>query len=309
MADPNLPASLALAAMLDALDDLLSPLVLPGPPPPPALPVPGLSLVSVTERQVGIGNRRGTDLAGPFAVLALKGVRLNAVVRYQYWAETPAGVDTLVSDLQARVAAADAQLRALGFLRVEAASTSLADFVADLNFWRRTADYRVLFEFNYQDADGAESLIARIPIDINSAFNEHTSVTDEMARWDVEGAPALVTRRRRTSTFRVAALTVLAFLPVGFDGDEVTIEAEVGGAARQRTFPTARDFVNAFALESAPVTLGANVYRAGRMEFPNADFPDPINLSADRDFFRVRYGADELDAGAVVYLRVLSGTG
>jgi len=307
MSTPNTIINQAVTAMLAVLDDYLTPILPPGPPPPPQpqLPAPGLSLVSVTERTVGLGNRRGTDLLGPFAVLALKGARLEAVVRYQFWATGPGEVDTLISQLHARLTGDAAQLRIEGFLNVAADATTSSDFLADLNFWRRTADFRVLFEFRYQDADGAESVLARIPIEIDSEFPDSTSVSDNMARWDDVAAPELVVRRGRTRTFRVNALTVLAFLPAGWDGVAVTVTAATGGATVQQVFANVRNFLNAFALETETVLLGGQPYQAGRMEFPNTNFTSPVVLSGDEDVFRVSYGAAQFDEAAVIYLRVL----
>ena len=301
-----------LDAMLDALRGFLTPIVPPGPPPPNPLPAPGLSVVTVTERPVGLGNRRGTDLLGPFAVLSLKGVRLEAVVRFQYWGSDPSEADLLVTDLQGRVAAAAATLRASGFLLIESAGATLAEHGNPIDAWRSTTDYRILYEFRYQDADGAESVISRIPIEIDSNFPDETSVSDDMVRWDDAAAPALVVRRKRTSVFRVAALSILAFLPVAWDGDGVTIRVTIAGTTHEQTFATVRDFVNAFALETEVVALGANTYLAGRMEFPraNSNLNFPVLLSGDTDTFRVSYQEPvekpKFNSEAVVYLRALA---
>jgi hypothetical protein len=307
--------------MLDVLDDFLS-VVLPpppGPPPPPppsSLPARSLSLVSVTERTVGLGNRRGTDTVGPFAVLALKGVRLEAIVRYQFWGTGPAETDALVSALQGQLGAASTQLRTRGFLHIAAENSSLAEHVASLGFWRRTADYRVLFEFHYQDADGAESLIARIPIDIDSTFKDSTSVTDEMTRWDDVEAPELFVRRKRARTLTVNELTLLAHLPDGWNGKPVTMTVIIEGATTAHIFTSAREFTDAFTPEpeAGPVMLGGKDYREGSMKFPNPIFPFSITLSGDEDVFSITYNAPKfandsdvnIPSEAVVYLRVLS---
>lgn len=336
MSTPNPAIEQALAKMLSALSGFLSP-VLPLPPgpqppqPPPNLPDASLSLVSVTERTVGLGNRRGTDAVGPFGVLSLKGVRLETVVRYQFWGGEPADADQLISALQTQLSASSAQLRTEGFLRVEALNTSLAEHVAALNFWRRTADFQVLFEFRYQDADEAESLIARIPIKIDSVFTDETSVTDDLARWDDEEAPALTVRRKRERTSRVTALTFLAHVPPpppGWVSKKVSMTLDLAGvtSAEQtlQTFNTLQDFLNAFTpetvTETEPVMLGGKAYKAGRLEFPNEalNFPAVV-LSGERDVFRVNYDAPtqkprfaigpdsdtQIESGAIVYLRAL----
>lgn len=307
MSDPSFSTGRVLTAMLDALDDFLRPPV-GSPPPGSTLPPPGLSVVSVSERTVGIGNRRGTDFVGPFAVLSLKGVRLEAVVRFQYWAADPAGADALLTGLHGRLAAGAGVLRTAGFLQVTAAGASPAELLETA--WRVTADYRVLYEFRYQDADGAESLLSRIPIDIGNerAPNVTTTVSDDMVRWDDGGAPALVVRRRRAHAFRLDALSLLAFLPAGWDGVRVVMELTPPSPAQPpRFFNTVRDFVAAFTAEPEVVVLGGNTYVAGRMQFPNPLFSAPILLSGDADTFQVRYLApgSRFDSAAVVYLRAL----
>src|SRR5262245_14564136 len=84
----------AMAALSDALDDFL-----PALPPGSPLPPPTVSLSSVNERGVGLGNRVGQDLRGSFGVATLKGVRLDAVARYQLWADTPGDVEAVSQTL------------------------------------------------------------------------------------------------------------------------------------------------------------------------------------------------------------------
>jgi hypothetical protein len=259
---------------------------------------------------VGLGNRRGTDLVGPFAVLSLKGARLEAVVRYQFWATEPAAADALVTDLHGRLAAAASDLRAAGFLQVTGAGAAQAEPVDTISAWRATADYRVLYEFRYQDADGAESVLSRIPIRVEGEVPQHiiTTVSDDMVRWDDEAAPDLVVRRKRARFFRLDALSLLSFLPTGWDGDGVLRELTPPRATHPpRTFATVRDFVAAFTIEPEVVLFGGNTYVAGRLQFPNAFFPVPIQLSGDTDMFKVSYqaSASKFDSTAVVYLRAL----
>lgn len=295
------PMQQAIDAMLETLESYI-------PPPEPAstLPAHSVSVESVTERAVGIGERRGTETRGGFPILALKGVRLDAVARFQFWGSGPSGVDSLTEDLQNNIGAAADSLRASGFLRLSRATTSLAEHIAALNAWRKAADYRVLYEFNYEEPDGAESLIARIPIDIDSAFGESMLITDEMVRWDDVEAPALEVQGSVGRPFRVGSLSILAFLPDGWDGGVVTISALVGGVLRERAFASVRAFRDAFDLEpeTEQVALGGNPYRAGRMQFPNADFPDPIILARNGDLFRIRYAVPAFDSDAVLYLRL-----
>jgi hypothetical protein len=306
------PVEQALNSMVDLLRGFL-PVILPPqpgdpPPPDPPPPAPSLSIVTVSEQAVGLSNRRGTEMRGAFPAVALKGVRLDALIRFQLWATEPGNADRLISELQARLQGASPDLRAAGFLKVGGEQTSLAEEIASLNAWRKTFDYRVLYEFHYRDDDEANSLIARIPIAINGEFNEFTLVTDEMVRWDKEDAPDLRIIGRRRPT-RVRAVSILAFLPATWDGDKVSISVSMGGNVRDKKFATVREFVQSFTLEPETpgrplVVLGGNKYVAGEIGFPNADFPDPVILGAG-DVFEITYASPKFDSEAVVYLKVL----
>jgi hypothetical protein len=310
--------------MLDDLQKYLE----PGEPNP--LPAPAVSVVSATERTVGLGHRRGTEPCGSFAIVALKGGRLDAVVRFQCWASDPEGVDLKIKALHERLLQARDTLWvprprdgwSTRFLRLAAEGASLAEHIPSLNAWRKTADYRALYEFHYEDADGAESLIARIPIAIDDEYGESTVVTDEMVRWDSWKAPTLEVHGGVRHVFHVGALSILAYLPDGWNGKGVTVSVSVGGIVRTQPFESVRQFRDAFDLEKEEgeeeklkmVTLGTKPYVAGRMVFPNTDFPDPIVLKGGEDVFRVRYAdpdegfrsEDGEETDAVVYLRVLS---
>ncbi|HEV3469721.1 MAG TPA: hypothetical protein VG148_10400 [Pyrinomonadaceae bacterium] len=297
MASPSLDQ--VVAAMMDTLDDFF-------PPAPAGPPPPGVSLVSVTEKQVGLGGLRGLETRSPFSTSLLRGVRLDAVVRFQVWGDTPAAADDLMTQQHALLLAAKEQLKVAGFLTVAAQSTSLVNFVGALNFWRKFADYHVLYEFAFQDSGDAGGLIARIPVGIDSVYNEQTVVTDETVRWGDVEAPDLEVRAGVARPFRVRALYVLASLPAGWDGDGVTVSSSVGGVPQQRGFASVRDFFNALTPEPGTVELGGAVFSAGRLAFPNADFPAPILLARGGDLFRVVYAAPPLNhADAVVYLRAL----
>ncbi len=296
----------ALANILTILEDYLLAVVADHLPAlPGSLPQPSVSATGVTERPLAIGNWRGMEPRGSFSAQALKGGRLEVGVRFQLWTTDPGDADLGIQKLQERLLAARDDLWATGFLRLTAKKTSLAEYVESLPAWRKTADYQVLYEFHYRDTD-AESLIARILIDINSQYGESTIVTDEMVRWDDLAAPALEVRSGVDRPFRVGTLFMLAFLPDGWDGSEVTVSASTGGTALEHTFPSMRAFFEAFTLETGTVELGVNSYRAGSLVFPNVNFPDPIMLKGGDDIFRISYAASAFDNNAVVYLRVLS---
>lgn len=295
------PMQRAIEALLEVLQDQL-----PAAPPAP-LPAHSVSIVSVTERAVGIGDRRGTEVRAAFPLLALKGIRLDTVARFQLWAAEPANLDSMIDALHASLGGSSTELRTRGFLQLAAVTTSLAENIQLLNAWRKTADYRILFEFNYEEVDGAESLIARIPVSINDVFGESMLITDEMVRWDDVEAASLEVRGGARRPFEVKSVSILAFLPDGWDGDGVTISTQVGGVVRDLSFPSVRAFRDSFDLEpeTESVTLGENLYRAGHLDFPNPDFPDPVILSRGGDLFRISYSAPSFDSEAVVYLRVL----
>lgn len=296
------------------------------PSPEPPLPDPGVSVVRVTEKTVGLGNHRGMDRRGSFAVVALKGGRLEVVVRFQIWSSEPGGVDTAIEQLHERLLNAMDELWADGFLRVAAEKTSLAEYVASLNAWRKTADYGVLYEFQYQDTDGAKSLIARIPIDIDSEYNVSTTVTDEMIRWDNETASPLVVR----GNFNVGRISALAFVsgtpPTGtislmrtFDGaigpptsyptlaDFLTAVAGPDAPERhgQLTFSSLTDFLDAFSSVGDPITLGdwnedgvPDEYEPRVLNLQPA-----IHLQDKADRLELMYQNNTFDQVAVVYLR------
>lgn len=300
-----------------ALEDMLAVLSPFLPEPSPPLPAPSVTVVSMTERALAVGNRRGTERRGSFAVVELRGGRLEAVVRFQLWGSDPVALDAEAEALHGRLLAARDELWAAGILRMVAEETSPAEHISSLNAWRKTTDYGLLYEFHYSDTDGAESLITRIPIEVDSEYAESTVVTDEMVRWDNQAAPTLEMRGGVRRVFRVGALSILAFLPEGWDGNAVTLSASVGGVAHERTFASVRGFRDAFDLEQVggqlrTVELGGNPYLAGRMVFPNADFPDPIVLKGGEDIFRISYADERFlsentsEIDSVVYLQVLS---
>ena len=215
------------------------------------LPEPSVSALRVDERALALGNRRGLERRGSFAVVELKGGRLDAVVRFQFLADEPSAVDSAVQDLQRSLLRARDALWTAGFLRITAEGTSPAEHLPALTRWRKTTDYRVLYEYHYWDTDGAESIIARIPIhsdleELDSLPRETTTVTDEIVRWDREGAPALQVAALAGSRLRVAGLAILVYLPAGWTGTEVTLARLDRTSKRTPTlYPTLAEFLAA----------------------------------------------------------------
>jgi len=231
--------SQALAAMLGVLDDYLPNAV-------GALPKPSVSVASAEERTVGVGNRRGAERRGAFGVVELKGLRLDALVRFQLWATTPDEAETAWTALNAKLLADREKLQIAGFLRFALASASAVEPMLSASLWRKYSDYHVLFEYRYHDSDGAESLIARIPIHSdpearNSPQRETTTVTDEMVRWDNEAAPRLIVRGRLT----IGNLSALAFVPATAPAGTVILKRTFDGAVGAlASFSTLEDFLN-----------------------------------------------------------------
>lgn len=238
--DPS-PISRALDAMLQVLERYVVPPILE-PAPPPPLPPANVLLASVTERTVGLGGRVGTDLRGPFTVAELKGLRVDAVVRFELWGHTPTEVGTIVEELINRLLGDREALRSEGFLQIELKNTGLSENIFAEDAWRQIVEFNALFEFPYLDTDDAASLISRIPIDIDSEFNESTTVVDEMARWDNEASLALELR----GPLNVGALTALAFIsgltPTGTVRITRTFDDATGPPA---SHPTLASFVTA----------------------------------------------------------------
>jgi hypothetical protein len=323
-ADPPLAAK-ALGAMLAVLDHYV-------PPSAGGLPASSLALVSVTARTVGLGDRVGNDTRPGFGVAALKGIRVDAVVRYQLWAAMPADVDTASRLLVTTLLGDRAALQAQGILRLSLVSAGSSEDVPTLPAWRQNAEFRVLYEFPYVDSDGAPSVIARIPITLDSEYDEATVVTDEMARWDDEAAPTL-TLRGRSSIGRVSALV---FIPGTTPSGMVTVTRTFDGApgptpihpdlptflaaitdpdrpARegQVAFASLDAFLAAFAGAGGDVTLKGpdendpvTIYRSLSLTIEPA-----LTLSSPADRLEIAHGQPiagqppPLDQAAVVYLR------
>lgn len=306
----------AAGSLNDVVGDLLALLDDFFPPAPGgSLPDPTVQVVASTQREVGLGRWRGTETAANFAVIALKGVQLDAIVRYQLWASDPNGVSSAVSGLQRAVLGARETLRGSGVLDLSAHEMGVPTFESGVSGWYVTANFRVLFEYRYQDDDGADSVIARIPIDVDpersgSPDREHLEVTDAMVRWDAIDAPDLLLRTGG-DMLQVGHLSVLALLPplpadptdpTAWHGAPVVLAVQQGGARRRQVFATVRAFADAFSSD-AQVQLGTDIYVSGTLGFPMTGLPGPIALTRAGDFLQVTYTAAAFDNGAVLYLR------
>lgn len=293
-----------------------------------SLPAPSISIFSLQERTVGLGNRLGKETRNALSITELKGGRLDAVVCFQLWAYTPEAVDLALDQLHGRLLAAKDKLRAKGFLRLAAEETLLEEYVSTLNAWRKTTKYRVLYEFRYSDTDGAESLIAQIPIGIDGEYGESTTVTDRMVRWDNQTAPLLVLR----GCFAVVRLSSLAFIPGSAPSGTVTLTRTFDGASGtptsyptlqsflavvagsnpaerhgQFTFSTLSDFLTAFDLGGDPIELGDwdEDFVPDHYESKTLTFEPAILLPTEADRLEINYQNTSFDRVAVFYLRAL----
>jgi hypothetical protein len=248
----------------------------------------------------------------------LKGGRLDAVARFELWAAQPGAVEQAIQDLIARLLADREMLWTVGFLRIALEATSSSENVPAIPAWRQTADVRVLYEFHFEDSDESQGLIARIPIHVNSTYNELTTVTDEMTRWDNQAAPSLEVRGPAT----ISALSALVFVAGAAPGGTVTLTrtfdgasgppaqfatlaaflAAVSGANPQRNaqlvFASWNSFMAIFAPSGTPVTLGADSYSPLQAALSPA-----IALPGFDDALGIKYQRTALEVNAVAYLR------
>jgi hypothetical protein len=324
----GVPYGAALTQMLALLDDFV-------PPGSPPLPDAALSVASLSERAVGLGGLRGLEFRDRFQTAELKAVRLDALVRYELWGDSPAAAAQAAGGVGAGLLGARTDLGRNGVLKLALESVDPPDFAASADAWRVAANYRVLYEFPYQDAEGAESIIARIPVDLepedpSAAPTEQMLLTDELARWDDDAAPALVVR----GPFAVGALHTLTHVSGAPPTGTVTLARTFDGATADDLAlpPTLDGFVDA--------VTGASPARNARLSFASLDAflaelgpagdpvvlgdwdedgaPDvflprslailpPLHLPAGTDRFEISYGDAALDRPAVAYLRATRG--
>jgi hypothetical protein len=329
---PRMGALMAAPPMTDVVADMLSVLEARLPPPAPPLPDANVTLERVRKRLVGLGGLRGTEATAPIGLLTLRGGRLDARVRFQLWSSTPAGVDDAVVAIQGTMLEYNEQLRLDGFLKIVASDTTLAEHEPSLNAWRKTASYDVLYEFQYRDSDDAPSLIARIPINTDpeepdSPARETETVTDEMVRWDDEGAPPLVV----AGPSDVGRVDVIAFVPGTAPGGSITLLRTTQGAAGPPSHhPDIPTFLAAVAGDepaetSADVTLSPTALLAALTPHGDSielgDWDEDavldtydgfrlglipvVHLPRPTDRFEIAYSdPDGLDEQAVLYVRV-----
>lgn len=300
-----------------------------------SLPPAGVVALSVQERLLGLGNQRGAERRGNFAAAVLKGGRLEGIARFELWGSTPGEVDTRANSLQGALLAAKDALWSAGFLKLGAAGATSAEHLQPPNAWRRSVDYSFLYEYHYQDSDGAESLLARIPIhsdleELGSLVRETGVVSDRMIRWDDLAAPVLEFAASASAGLRIDGLASLATLPGGWTGSAVTLARLSRASAlpptsypdlaaflaavnhqvspdrhAQVSFATVAAFLAVFSSAGASLELG-DWDEDGTLDLyepKSLAFTPPVQLASADDLFRLSYQDPALDAKAVIYLR------
>jgi hypothetical protein len=326
--------------MLRTLDDYL-------PPPTDRLPDPSAWVTSVSEHPVGLGNYRGSETRNTFAPIELKGTRLDALVRFVLWAKDPSQAEAAAVELDRELLGDHRTLWGAGFLRLGVEASPPAEHVPAVRAWRKQVDYRVLYEYRYQDLEAATGLIVRIPIDSileepDSPDREANVISDEIVRWGYEDvAEPLVVRGR----LAVVALTAMDFVPGPAPTGEVVLTRTFDGAAGSPTvYHSLRPFLSAvthpdtpdrhaqLTFTSLPAFLNAIQQESPGQNLPQVPLGDqgvdgqpdlfnsrlreidpPLQLPSPADRLEIAYQdatthlAAKFDQMAVVYLRVRRG--
>lgn len=211
----------AVAGMLSHLTSFLPVAV-------PPVPQSTLALVEAAERPVGVGAFSGNVERGPLAVLGMRGGRVEGRVRFDLHAATPGDAAAAALLLQQKVR--DARLDTLkpwmrDFVVLEPAGGDPAALLAP-DHWRQGVEYRVLYEFRYEDPEDAGGLIVRIPVEVRGEQHEDALVTRDLTRWSAVDAPPLRARGARA----IGTLTALAFEGPAFPAGPVTLAVTTEGA-------------------------------------------------------------------------------
>ncbi len=294
------------------------------------VPTNNIVLTSFTSLPLAVGNLRGIAPRGPFAAVELKGGRLDATARFQVWAEQASQANNLLTALQGHLLAARKDLWGSRILRMSLREATPAVLDSASDAWNASADYRVLFEYYLADLDGAQSLITRIPVNMDpeerdSLMRETLTITGSVVRWDNETAQALLLR----GPLRLRGLSVLDFLPGDMPTTGVTLlrsHARAGGppvdavdlpaflsaAAVRHSHVRLRlnslsDFLNLFSDTGETMSMG-NWDEATGDTHPDeyhvrlSTFPSPLNLPIYRDTFQITLTGEALDQTGIVYL-------
>ena len=332
MANASAPYGAALTGMLALLDRFVPA------PAAPALPKHAISVAGLSERAAGIGDLRGLEFRNGMAVGELKAVRLEALVRYDLWGDSPGSATDAATSVGTGLLGARSELAGQGVLRLHLETVEQPNFAGALNAWRAAALYRVLYEFPYRET-GDEGLIAKIQIELEPeegdlAPPEETVVTDDLTRWENLAAPPLVVR----GPFGVGELDVLSWVAAQPPSAPVSITRTFDGApGAPPVFDSANMSLDGFleliagpapamrhgtlvfaALASFLDAIGAAGFATALGDWDQDGVADlyvprtrtvlpPVVLPTRGDRFEITYGGAALDQPAVVYLRATRG--
>ncbi len=111
------------------------------------LPAPCIAITHLTARSHNDANWYKTGYCSPFGPLPSPKNCLEAIVRFQFWANELDEVDAAVATLHQRLFAARHNLRVIGFVHVSIQGTTLAERARFPKTWRKTTDYKILCTF------------------------------------------------------------------------------------------------------------------------------------------------------------------
>ena len=283
------------------------------------MPPNSLSVVELEPRSLGLGGRRGMYQVAGMDVAELRGGWLKTVIRFDLWGPNLNTVNILAVTLQSRLLESSLTLRQGGVLQIKLAGASDGPSTSPPNSWRKSLDYSVLYEYHYQDADGAAGLIARIPIHVGidtlPGEFEITEVSDWMVLWDNQGAPTLEIAPTPRGQATILSLTTAAYLPGPDPTGQVTQVVVRNGGTTTTNFDSISAFIGSFALDSNPLTLvypPAPLNPGETQEFHDFEvgelrFDPPIVLKGGGDLLRISFSETSfpVDNPSQVYLRAL----
>jgi len=281
------------------------------PAPGNGLPNSAVSVVSVVERTLGIGNRRGYKQRGPLMVAELRGGRLEAVVRFQMWGSQSGDAENAGTTLQQALLNARDDLWEKGFLRVTIQGGPLAELQDNPAAWRKTLDCLILYEYIFTDDEAARGLITRISADLG----EHNSVDtngqptqpmvitlSEFGLWNDQSAPEITLTRRGT----VNGIYALVSLPTTWTGSGLTLSSTIGGQPWSKSYISVAEFISKFTPDGDVVMLDGKPFQGLNLDFSLPDFPTPVLLGGGGDIFRISHSSQQLDnINAALYLKLL----
>ncbi len=318
------PQSRPLAKLIRDLEELSGKVL--GVPQEPLSPSPtyqllpepssGLSLVRVERQPVGLGHQVGGHGSGPTALVPMLGDRLQAVVRFEVWGATNRDVDLAIDDLHRVLLVLKECMRALGFLSLDVADTTVARYIPEVGAWCKSTSYGVVYEFLYPDPDAAGGLIARIETEIIGPVRESMAVSHGTVLWSEHSVPPLEVRGGEPCCLR--DLVLVYHWPDGSASGPVVVEARFqgeGGSASSysKEYVNFDEFRGAFAspVDSLKLSLAGEDFTVVQLSANQAldGIPFPLTLRGKEQFLRIRHGdqnAQPFPAGALAYLSVLS---